>query len=35
MKLELSPRHAGLYAAPKVVLVIGTITYRIRKAQLD
>ena len=35
MGLELSPRDASLYAAPMVVLIIGTIAHRIRKAQRD
>ncbi|SDU87126.1 MULTISPECIES: DUF3422 domain-containing protein [Pseudomonas] len=33
--LDLSPRDASLYAAPVVVLVLGTIIRRIRKAQRE
>ncbi|MFI8743891.1 DUF3422 domain-containing protein [Pseudomonas sp. NPDC077186] len=35
MGLDLSPRDASLYAAPLVVLVLGTIIHRIRRAQRE
>lgn len=33
--VDLSPKDAGLYVAPLAIAIIGTIAYRIRKAQED